>query len=113
VTGPFSVGGDVLDQASQFAGGALGMVGVPVGDGGVDPRLAAGDGVVGEVVGPPGDGVGELGRSPSGAPHGGGCALPSRLAVDLTEPADEPLSVLVEQDALFVVGVWGDVVELV
>jgi len=84
----------------QFAGGAVGVVGVPVGDGRVHPCLVTGDRIVGEVVGPPADGVGQVGWSPSGVPHGGGGAVASRLVVDVGQSAGEPLPVLVEQGEL-------------
>src|SRR4051794_11304032 len=52
VTGSFSVRGDVADEGLQLAGAAVGVVGVPVGYGGVHPRVVSGYGLVGEMVGP-------------------------------------------------------------
>ena len=100
VVGTFAVCGDLDDGVVEVVEGAVGVVWVPVGDGGGDPRLLVGDGVVGEMVGASSRLVGELVGSLAPFEEGDAGGVIADLAVEVFDPFGEAVAVLVEQFAL-------------
>ena len=89
VAAAFAVGGDLDDGALQPAEVAVGVGGVPGANCFGDPWFAGGDGVVGEVLAAPVDGVGEFAGSVAACPQAGFGGVPGELVVEVTAPPAE------------------------